>query len=237
MSEAVTVSFADAEQGWFGMARLGEKSALAVLFRGRELAGVLGEDGPLTMSDAGVSWTGDVGFDLAIEPISGWIERPDVREQLVRVRGEVRAGGISAQIDAPGQRGETLAVADWSELDLVRTVSAWLGDGGIVLESHRPAKAKGHDAEEVWAALVEHGEPVPIADPRLSTTYDGDGHQRRAGLELWTTDEDGYPIRAGGEVICGSSLDLDDLVLDLAFFRWRAEGTEGVGRYDILRKP
>jgi hypothetical protein len=54
-------------------------------------------------------------------------------------------------------------------------------------------------------------------------------------MELWLGEE-GYPLRAAGEVICGSSLDLGEVQLDLAFFRWRAEGTEGVGRYDILRR-
>ena len=64
----------------------------------------------------------------------------------------------------------------------------------------------------------------------------GDGHQRRAGLELWMSEEEGYPHRAAGEVICGSSLELGALRLDLAFMRWHAEGVTGVGRYDILRK-
>ena len=73
------------------------------------------------------------------------------------------------------------------------------------------------------------------SSPRLSTTYDGDGRQRRAGLELWV-DEDGCPRRAAGEVVCGTSLDLGRLRLDCAFFRWRMEGREGVGRYDVLRR-
>ena len=42
--------------------------------------------------------------------------------------------------------------------------------------------------------------------------------------------------RGAGEVLCGSSLDLGALRLDLAFMRWHAEGVTGVGRYDILRK-
>jgi hypothetical protein len=75
-----------------------------------------------------------------------------------------------------------------------------------------------------------------VEDPRLSTTYDGDGHQRRAGLELWVSEEDDYPRRAAGEVVCGSSLELGALRLDLAFMRWHAEGVTGIGRYDVLRK-
>jgi hypothetical protein len=255
-ADAVTVSFADTERGWFGMARLGVTneggSALAILFRGREVAGALAQgelaegEGPLSMSVEApferwtVRWDGeDTGFDLTLSAACAPADRAvgmDGYEQLVQVEGTVRSGGETSAVSGVGQRGHTWGVVDWKGLDLIRTVSAWMGDGGIVLESARPEGAAGHDAERVWAALVEEGEPVPVVDPRLSTTYDGDGHQRRVGLELWMTEEDGYPIRAAGEAICGSSMDLGALTLDLAFFRWHAEGMEGVGRYDVLRK-
>jgi hypothetical protein len=88
----------------------------------------------------------------------------------------------------------------------------------------------------VWAAVVDRGEPAAVADPRLSTTYDGDGHQRRAGLELWVGGEDDYPRRGGGSVLCGSSVELGQLRLDCAFFGWTLDGREGVGRYDLLRR-
>jgi hypothetical protein len=220
------VAFGDAERGWYGAARLGDQTALAVLFRDREVAAVLGDDS-LTLTEDAVRWA---GFDVTLEPVSAPIERAGATDQLVRVRGTV---GPGEEIDCLGQRGTR--ERDLSGVELVRGVSAWLGDGGVVLESLRPAGAEGHDAETVWAALVEQGEPVVVAEPRLSTTYDGDGHQRRAGMELWVSEE-GYPLRAAGEVICGSSLDFGELQLDLSFFRWRAEGTEGVGRYDILRR-
>jgi hypothetical protein len=73
---------------------------------------------------------------------------------------------------------------------------------------------------------------------RLSTTYDADGHARRAGLELWPAGDTGEESarRASGEVLCGSSLELGSLRLDCAFFRWHLDGTPGVGRYDILRR-
>ena len=255
-TDAVTVSFADPERGWFGMARLGTStegaSALAILFRERDVIGALAEgelaagEGPLTMTVDEpferwtVRWDGEAtGFELQLSAACAPAERSvglEGYEQLVRVEGTVRAGDETAAVSGVGQRGHTWGVVEWDGLALVRGVSAWLGDGGIVLESARPEKASGHDAEKVWAALVTEGEPVPVDDPRLSTTYDGDGHQRRAGLELWMTEEDSYPVRAAGEAICGSSLELGSLTLDLAFFRWRAEGTEGVGRYDVLRR-
>ena len=195
-------------------------------------------------------WDGsEQGFALEVDAVAAPAElsaaEPVARlggmegyEQLVRVRGTVRIGTDEVAVAGLGQRGHQWGVADWSRLELVRTVGAWLGEeqGGIVLSALRPAGASGHAEEAVWSAIVERGEPVQVFDPRLSTTYDGDGHQRRAGLELWLTEEDGYPVRAAGEVVCGSSLDLGALRLELAFMRWHAEGTTGIGRYDLFRK-
>jgi hypothetical protein len=76
---------------------------------------------------------------------------------------------------------------------------------------------------------------VHIDDPRVSTTYDADGRQRRAGLELWVGEDDGFARRATGEVLCGSTFDLGQLRLDCSFFGWRMNGRKGVGRYDLVR--
>jgi hypothetical protein len=167
-------------------------------------------------------------------------------EQLVRVRGGVTAGGRRLRVDGLGQRGHSWGAPHWERMALARTLSAWMGeDLAVTLTAVRPAKASDHGGELVAATILERGgseedggpgvRPVPVADPRLSTTYDDEGRQRRAGLELWV-DEDGYARRAAGEVVCGTSLDLGRLRLDCAFFRWRMEGREGVGRYDVLRR-
>jgi hypothetical protein len=75
-----------------------------------------------------------------------------------------------------------------------------------------------------------------IDDPRLSTTYDEEGFQRRVGLELWVGGEDAYARRASGVVVCGGALDLGEHRLDCAFLHWRMDGRPGVGRYDVLRR-
>jgi hypothetical protein len=102
----------------------------------------------------------------------------------------------------------------------------------------RPAGATGHDREVAWGALLDPAGSVHVGDPRLSTTYDADGRQRRAGLELWVGDGDGadFARRAAGEVVCGSTLELGALRLDAAIFRWHSEGRSGIGRYDIVRR-
>ena len=156
-------------------------------------------------------------------------------EQPCRVTGTATVAGREVAVNGVGQRGHQWGAPDWERIALARTVTAWApGGDGVALSAVRPAKASEHGGEAVWGALL--GEARTIADPRLSTTYDGEGRQRRAGLELWISDEDPYPVRATGEVLCGSTLDLGQLRLDCAFFAWRLDGVEAVGRYDILRR-
>ena len=190
----------------------------------------------------------DAGFDLRFEAISApavvdaegavaQVGGTQGYEQLCSVTGSVRAGGRQHQVRCLGQRGHQWGTPDWSQIALARTLSAWLGaDRAITLTAVRPAKAKHHDEEAVAGFLIESGEPRAIFDPRLSTTYDGELRQRRAGLELWLSEEGDYARRAAGTVLCGTTVDLGELRLDSAFFSWRMEGREGTGRYDVLRR-
>jgi hypothetical protein len=162
-------------------------------------------------------------------------------EQPLHVRGSASVGDARIAVDGLGQRGHSWGAPDWERIALARSVSAWLGDDlAVSLTAIRPAGKHEHADEALAAAIIERGEDgepraIDVVDPRLSTTYDGDGRQRHAGLELWV-DEEGFPRRAAGEVACGTSLDLGALRLDCAFFHWRMEGREGVGRYDVLRR-
>jgi hypothetical protein len=159
-------------------------------------------------------------------------------EQVCAVRGTVRVDGRVLQLSCLGQRGHLWGEPDWGRIEAARTIAAWPEGGlGVSLMSVRPSDGgDGHAGEPVWAALLSPDGVIGVAEPRLSTTYDADGHQRRAGLELWVDGEDEYAHRASGEVLCGSTLELGQLVLDCAFFRWRVDGRTGVGRYDILRR-
>jgi hypothetical protein len=159
-------------------------------------------------------------------------------EQLCRVTGAVRCGDQRLRIDCLGQRGHQWGAPDWERIALARTVSAWFEDGtGVALAGVRPEGAAGHAHEIVGASLLGSEAVTPIAEPLLSTTLDGDGRQRHASLELWEErSEDAYPHRAAGEAVCGTTIDLGRLRLECAFFRWRMEGREGVGRYDVLRR-
>ncbi len=192
------------------------------------------------------------GFDLDVRalgpPLSlaggdpaGELAASDGYEQLCMVEGTVRAGGVEHRVACPGQRGHAWGAPDWGRIELTRALSIWLGEeGGLTLAAARPSRAKGHAEEAVSALLAEPADdglaPRELADARLSTTYDGAGRQRRAGLELWEGEDDDYPRRASGEVLCGTSLELGRLRLDCAFFAWTFAGRPAVGRYDILRR-
>ena len=259
-SDAFTLAFGDLGERVFGLARLGyvpdspqPHSGMGLLFEGTEPA-VVRADGageapagvtmevvePLRRWNVRFSGTFDLEVQALTAPAAHDPKDPVARaggmqgyEQLCRVRGTV--GG--RQVDALGQRGHSWGAPDWSKIAQTRTVSAWLDtETAVMLAAVRPSSAKHHADEAVAATLVLGGDPVRVGDPLLSTTFDGEGRQRHAGLELWVDPEGGYPHRAAGEVLCGTTLDLGRLRLDAAFFAWRGEGRTGVGRYDVLRR-
>jgi hypothetical protein len=186
-----------------------------------------------------VSAAAELGADAPAAKLGGM----EGYDQLVKVTGRVTIGGAERTFSGRGQRGHSWGAPDWDKLRLARTLGVWLeGDSGITLTAVRAAKAASHADEAIHAVVLgrdgETDEPVSVvvADPRISTTYDSDGRQRHAGLELYETDDTPYARRVAGEVACGTTLDLGRLRLDTAFFTWRMEGRTGVGRYDVLRR-
>ncbi len=191
-------------------------------------------------------------FEALAQPMEFGADSPAARvggvegyEQLCAVEAEVTIGGETRELRCLGEREHSWGAPRWDEIARAGAVSAWLApDRAIALRTVRPVGADGHDDEAVSAVLVDADpadpdagpEARPVAEPRLSTTYDGEGHQRRAGLELWVDEDDQLPRRAGGRALCGTTLELGRLRLDSAFFAWRMEGRAGVGRYDVLRR-
>jgi hypothetical protein len=158
-------------------------------------------------------------------------------DQLCRVRGRVG----EAVFGGLGQRGRSWGAPDWERMSLARTMTAWLdADHSVSLVAVRPASSRDHDGERFATFHFDAdraGLPVrEVALTRLSTTYDGEHRQQRAGLELYLAEDDDFARRLAGEVVAGTSLDLGRLRLHCAFFRWRMEGRVGVGRYDVLER-
>jgi hypothetical protein len=197
---------------------------------------------------AGSDADGAIAFDLAFEALGAPAELDPAEpvaqaggmagyEQLCRVQGTVRVRDAEHDVHCLGQRNHAWGAPDWDALDATRTVWAWLDDGtGVSLTTVRPAGARSHDRELAWAVLLDPAGNTHVSEPRLSTTYDEDGRQRRAGLELWIGEEEEHAHRAAGEALAGSTLELGRLRLDAAVFTWHMNGRSGVGRYDILRR-
>jgi hypothetical protein len=85
----------------------------------------------------------------------------------------------------------------------------------------------------VTARLLRDGRAAAVDEARISTVYDSGGRQRSAGLELWLPGEE-LPHRGSGMVIAGSSLDLEGLRVHTAVFRWRLDGRDGIGAYELM---
>ena len=222
---ALALSFFDAAHDIHGTARAG----MTILFEGRKPVAL--PEGP-EVESTGSGWRAKLGDALALEfePVSPAADLGGVHARVARVTGE--AGG--RRVDGLGRVPETDAPPRWEELDAIRAVSALVDEQHALLAvARRPRGAVGHGDERVTACLLEEDSLIDVETARISTVYDGGGRQRSAGLELWLPGED-YPRRGSGLVIAGSSLDLDGLHAHVAVFRWRLDGREGIGSYELM---
>jgi hypothetical protein len=222
---ALALSFFDPAHDIHGTAR----SGATILFEGKQPLAV--PEGPaVETTDTG--WRAELAGTLSLEfeRVSPTADLGGVRAHLARVRGEAAGRAV----DCLGTVSETEVPPRWEELDAVRSVSALVDERHALLAlARRPRGAVGHGEEDVTARLLEEDALLEVETARISTVYDGDGRQRSAGLELWLPGED-FPRRGSGQVIAGSSLDLESLQVNAAVFRWRLDGREGIGAYEVM---
>jgi hypothetical protein len=224
-AEAFALSFFDPDRDLYGIARSGS----TLLFEGRTPAAH--PAGPELEPD-GQGWRAELPGQLSLhlEPASPDLELGGVTARICRVTGE--AGG--RKVDCLGTFSATTVTPRWEELDAIRSLSALVDDrNGLLALARRPRGAAGHGQELVRAGLLVDGEMREVEEARISTVYDGDGRQRSAGLELWLPGEE-FPHRGSGLVIAGSSLELDPVQVHAAVFRWRLDGREGIGAYELM---
>ncbi|MFN2616296.1 MAG: hypothetical protein ABR581_04135 [Thermoleophilaceae bacterium] len=224
---APAISFFDPSRELYGTAR----EAASVLFEGRRAHAV--GDGPKVERRKGrVRVELEGSFALELEPVAAEADLGGVVARLCRVTGEI--GGTS--VDCVGTIAESKSPPAWDELDAMRSISA-IGDAenAVLALARRPRGALGHGHELVTAWLLEAGEPLAVEEARISTVYDGDGRQRSAGLELWLPGEE-FPRRVSGSVIAGSSLELEELNVHIAVFRWRMNGRDATGAYELVAR-
>jgi hypothetical protein len=221
---ALALAFFDTARDLYGTAR----SGTTIVFEGR--SPVSQPEGP-AIERSGGGWHAELPEVLALdlEPVCEAISLDGVDVRVCRV------GGTAAgrRVDCLGTLAETHSAPAWEQLDALRTVSALVDERhAFFAVALRPRGARGHGEESVSAVLIEDGSPTGVEDARLSTVYDGQGRQRSAGLELWLPGEE-LPRRGSGSVIAGSSLGLTGLEVHTAVFRWRLEGRDGIGAYEL----
>jgi hypothetical protein len=229
-AEAFALSFFDPDRELYGIAR----SGATLLFEGRKPVPHAG--GPRLEED-GEGWRAELPgrLSLRLEPVSAELDLGGVSARVCRVSGEVDR----RPLDCLGTFSTTAVAPRWDELDAIRSISALIDERHALLAlARRPRDAAGHGQELVRAGLLEEGELREVEEARISTVYDGGGRQRSAGLELWLPGEE-FPHRGSGLVIAGSSLDLEPVQVHAAVFRWRLDGREAIGAYELMvrREP
>jgi hypothetical protein len=134
---------------------------------------------------------------------------------------------------APPSPWELEAEPDWGRLDSIRLVSALFEDGGALgLAALRPRGARDHGEDVVAARLVDgEGESTAPSEALVSVEYDAAGTPRRLGLELWT-DPDSSPLRVAADRAGEAG---PDGGRESVAMRFRLDGVDGVGLYEVLR--
>jgi hypothetical protein len=151
------------------------------------------------------------------------------RQELCRVIGTV----VDAEIDCVGVRTELMRVRP-GELGSVRGFTSWVSaEEAVTLLALRSESEAHHDRDLVAATVFDPDGWMTSDDPRLSTTYNGDGNPTRATLELWIAQgEREFPRRAAGEA-AGPAVTVagDDATLWVLPLRCHSRGHDGAGVY------
>lgn len=225
--QARAIAFFDPATEIYGTAR----SGATVLFEGT--TPTAHPEGP-AVEERGESLHAELEgrLSLDLEPLSDDADLGGVSVRTCRVKGEA----AGRRLDCLGTVSETRRAPSWEELDALRTISVLADpEHAMLLLARRPRGARGHGDERVTACLVRAGELASVENARVSTVYDGQGRQRSAGLELWLPGED-FPRRGSGNVLAGSSLQLEGLDVHVAVFHWRLEEREGYGGYEVMAR-
>jgi hypothetical protein len=230
--------FGDAELSLWGLLLGGAEPQLAVGFLNADSADLRLESAHVDRDDDQV-WTVTAGErSLRLERALATTRSADGGATLepMRVTGTIKLGDAEHDLDIGGV--VTQARLDGST-DSLRVIGSWFPAGHqVALQAARPRASKGHDRDQVDVIALGEREPVAF-DPRLSTTYSGDGAPIDTGIEMWIgADEDGdqYPRRVSG-VATGAAVQGDAGGLKVTAFALEclSRGELGAGVYVLVQ--
>jgi hypothetical protein len=179
-----------------------------------------------------------LALELELSPLDGPLRLAgeligEAELTLCRAEGALQAGGDQTTITGLGVN-ESTDTEPAGGVELRRAIAIAFADGALLgLRAARPTGAAGHGEEEIVAALSDPDPQPPFSEALLSTEYDRQGRHRRANLELWRDGEG--PLRVAGTIVCGTTVEVGELRIETAFFRWSLDGRPGLGRYEILQ--
>ena len=241
MSDAIVCGFADEATAFVGLAwTLGDGGGLLV--REGETTDAAAEIEPDGEGAIVRLEGGGLACEATLAPRAGAVPLPAAEDAIAPgdpsgaicvVRARVRNGG-ERKLDCAGY------LTRWGTdptggAELFRHLAIPGPDRSLLLASAaRPAGAGNHGDEALSAwRLDPEGGASAFGEALLSTQYDDDGLQVRAGLELWASDPDSPPVRAAGRLERGTALRAGAVAV--AALHTSAEGTEGIGSYLIWR--
>ena len=247
--EALSIDFADPYGGVAGLARVESTPGKEPT---RALGVLVGSDGTwrsvqpdtVRIEDDGTHArasldAGGAGFEIeatrggtaAIGAGTAFADAAGVSRELsaLRVTGRWSDGESGGRLDCTGTLARTAGTPDWNRIALMRSLSAALEDGSLLaVAAARPEGAAGHGEEAASAVLLDpEGALTGFDEPLVSTEYDPEGRPRRIGVELWSSDEDGAPLRGAGTLIGPAA--------DVALLRFTLDGSPGTARYELVK--
>jgi hypothetical protein len=228
-----------------------EASGLAGLgWRLGESGGLLWREGELQVAEADIDSGGDsVAFRLDAGGASYEAElTPHPAEAKLEAAGSAPPGSPVAAacgvvVRGGGDKGRAVQghghLTRWGRnpiegAGVLRHLALPAAEGALLLALASGPQGAPHGAEATSAWLFDAGgELSSFREALLSTQYDEEGSQSRAGLELWSEDEEAPPMRAAGTRLGAGGGPASEVTA--ALLRSSADGAEGLGSYLIWR--
>lgn len=220
--------------------------------------GVLLADGELSAANAELEVAQNGSASLRLEGDGGSAEaalssgpapaplEAEAAPDAAAMPGQPHASVCEASVNFGGQSSScTGHLTTWSEdplagAGILRHLALPAADGALLVALAWAPEGVGTHAEETGAAWLLDAEGRAGAYPHafLSTQYDDDGRQTRAGLELWSADAEAPPVRGAGTAAGAppaASVPASPGHFSGAILRSSVEGHEGLGSYLIWR--